>query len=76
MTDELLIRVLTRLLRVHDELGPSAFEEAAQRSLVAIAVSVQAEANRRADLHPEFGNGVVPFSLGRTRIGGGSDDAA
>ena len=63
MTDELLIRVLTRLLRVHDELGDRAFEEAAHRSLVAIAVSAQAEANRWADLHPEGIEDVIPFPI-------------
>lgn len=62
MTDELLIRVLTRLLRVHDELGDMAFEDAANRSLVAIALSVQKQAETRAGVTlPDLGNGVVPF---------------
>jgi hypothetical protein len=63
--DELMIRVLTRLLRVHDELGPVAFENAAHRALVSIAQAVQFEADRKAGtLHPA-GNadGVVPFPL-------------
>jgi hypothetical protein len=77
MTDELLIRVLTRLLRVHDELGDKAFEEAAHRSLVAIAVSVQTEAGRKAGLHDaDLGEDVVPFPLGRTRLGRLPDDGA
>ena len=46
--DELLIRVLTRLLRVHDELGEESFEEAAHRALVAIALAVQCDAERKA----------------------------
>lgn len=77
MTDELLIRVLTRLLRVHDELGDEAFAEAAQRSLVAIAVSVQAEASRKAGLRDaDLGDDVVPFPLERTRFGRQPDDGA
>jgi|TARA_A100001391_G_scaffold149716_1_gene107175 hypothetical protein len=46
--DDLLIRVLTRLLRVHEELGERAFEEASHRALVSIALAVQIEADRRA----------------------------
>ena len=64
--DDLLIRVLTRLVRVHDELGEGAFEDAAHRALVAIALAVQVEANRRAGapdvIHPD---GVLPFPLER-----------
>ena len=68
MTDELLIRVLTRLLRVQDELGNKAFEEAAHRSLVAIATSVQAEASRRAGIaEPNLGDAIVQFPLERRR---------
>jgi hypothetical protein len=77
MTDELLIRVLTRLLRVHDELGDKAFEEAAHRSLVAIAVSAQAEAARKAGLSlPDLGDDVVPFPLDRRRGPSSMDDSA
>ena len=46
--DELLIRVLTRLLRVHEELGEESFEEAAHRALLAIALAVQCDAERKA----------------------------
>lgn len=63
MTDELLIRVLTRLLRVHDELGDRAFIDAANRSLVAIATSVQVEADRRAGIERPSAQQVVPFPL-------------
>jgi hypothetical protein len=63
--DELLIRVLTRLVRVHDELGERSFEDAAQRALVAIAMAVQIEANRRAGVPEVVPHGdVVHFPLG------------
>lgn len=64
--DDLLIRVLTRLLRVNDELGAPAFEDAAHRALVAIALAVQFEASRKAglkDVHTD--DQVVPFPLAR-----------
>ena len=63
MTDDLLIRVLTRLLRVHDEFGEQAFLDAANRSLGAIATSVQVEADRRAGIRRAKAQGVVPFPL-------------
>ena len=66
--DDLLIRVLTRLLRVHDELGESSFEEAAHRALVAIALAVQVEAERKAGGKQNRGEGrIVPFPLSRSR---------
>jgi hypothetical protein len=62
--DELLIRVLTRLVRVHDELGEDSFERAANRALVTIARSVQIDAESRAGMRePHLGDGVVPFPL-------------
>jgi len=67
--DELLIRVLTRLLRVHEELGEESFEEAAHRALLAIALTVQCDAERKAGL-PEPGAGdeqVVRFPLDKRR---------
>lgn len=66
--DELLIRVLTRLLRVHDELGDTAFEDAAHRALVAIALAVQFEADRKAGaLDPLPDEAVVPFPIASSR---------
>lgn len=63
--DEILIRILTRLVRVYDELGEPAFEDAGHRAMVAIARSVQVEANRRAGVPQLPGDGtVVPFPLG------------
>lgn len=62
--DDLLIRVITRLVRVHDEMGQQCFEDAAQRSLVAIARTVQVEAGRKAGLEqPSLGDGVLPFPV-------------
>ncbi|QQR39006.1 hypothetical protein [Devosia rhizoryzae] len=72
--DDLLVRVLTRLLRVGDELGERAFEDAAHRSLVAIARSVQIEAARKAGVDdPGLGDGVLPFPTVPSRK---SQDAA
>ena len=71
MTDELLIRVLTRLLRVHDEFGERAFLEAASRCLVALATSVQVEADRRAGIQRPKAPGVVPFALATSKKRGG-----
>lgn len=67
--DELLIRVLTRLLRVHDELGHESFEEAAHRALLAIALTVQCDAERKAgvDDRPDTSEHVVRFPLARRR---------
>lgn len=67
--DELLIRVLTRLLRVHDELGEASFEDAAHRALVAIALSVQIDAERKAGIDRVTANDrhVVPFPLAEAR---------
>lgn len=41
--DELLIRIMTRLVRVHDEMGERCFEEAAHRALVTITQTVQVD---------------------------------
>ncbi|GAB5426662.1 MAG: hypothetical protein Devi2KO_01210 [Devosia indica] len=60
--DETLIRIMTRLVRVHDEMGERCFEEAAQRALVTIARTVQIEASRRAGVdEPALAEGVLPF---------------
>lgn len=68
--DDLLIRIMTRLIRVYDELGDEAFENAANRALVTIARSVQLDAERKAGVpDPVLGNGVVPF---RTRASSNS----
>ena len=62
--DELLIRIMTRLVRVYDELGEESFENAANRALVTIARSVQIDAERKAGLEgPSLGDGVVPFPV-------------
>jgi hypothetical protein len=69
--DDLLIRVLTRLLRVHEEMGEKAFEDAAHRALVAIALAVQIEASRKLGIHgPALDEQIVPFPLDRRRPSG------
>ncbi|SMQ85906.1 hypothetical protein SAMN06295905_3201 [Devosia lucknowensis] len=66
--DDLLIRVLTRLVRVHDELGQESFEHAANRALVSIARSVQLDAERQAQMgQPKLDEGVILFPTGGSR---------
>ena len=66
--DELLVRVLVNLVRVHEELGEQSFENAVHRALVAIARTVQVEAERRAGAElPSLDSQVVPFPLGASR---------
>ncbi|WIJ25208.1 hypothetical protein [Devosia sp. RR2S18] len=67
--DELLIRVLTRLLRVHDEFGEAGFEDAAHRALVAIALTAKCEAERKAGTTEPYdpGQRVVRFPLNKRR---------
>lgn len=67
--DDLLIRIMTRLVRVHDELGEAAFETAANRALVTIARSVQLDAEARAGMAHEIDPRVVPFPLDRAGPG-------
>lgn len=62
--DEMLIRIMTRLVRIYDELGPDTFENAANRAMVTIARSVQIDAERKAGIpDPVLGECVVPFPL-------------
>lgn len=65
--DDLLIRVLTRLLRVHEELGSDTYEKAARRALLAIASAVHGEAESKVqDMStPQPGRNVVPFPLAK-----------
>lgn len=73
--DELLIRVMVNLVRVHDELGETSFESAANRALVSIARSVQLDAERDAGMvQPSLGEGVIPFpTAGSQRHSGASE---
>ena len=63
--DDVLIRLITRLVRVHDELGEAAFETAANRAHVTIARSVQLDAEAQAGMTHEIDPQVVPFPLDR-----------
>lgn len=75
--DELLIRIITRLVRVHDEMGYQCFEDASHRALVAIARTVQLDACAKAGLEqPSLGEGVLPFPLPGSRNAPGGRDAA
>ena len=75
--DELLIRVMTRLVRIYDELGEESFKNAASRALVTIARSVQLDTERKAGLEgPSLGDGVVPFPLPAPRASRNDDSAA
>ncbi|MHA6731237.1 hypothetical protein [Devosia sp. A369] len=75
--DELLIRIITRLVRVHDEMGHRCFEDAAHRALVAIARTVQLDACQKAGLEqPSLGEGVLPFPLPSSRRPSGRSDPA
>lgn len=75
--DEMLIRVMTRLVRIYDELGEESFENAANRALVSIARSVQLDAERKAGVEgPSPGDGVVPFPGPSSRASGGTGSAA
>jgi hypothetical protein len=74
--DEMLIRVMTRLVRIYDELGEESFENAANRAMVTIARSVQLDAERKAGMASlSMGDGVVPFPAAGTRPRGGGDAA-
>lgn len=75
--DEMLIRVMTRLVRIYDELGEKSFENAANRALVSIARSVQLDAERKAGVErPSLGDGVVPFPVPSSRAPTGKGSAA
>ncbi len=50
--DELLIRVLVRLVRVHDELGEAAFEDAAHGALMGIGKAAHRAAEAQRGLRP------------------------
>lgn len=66
--DEYLIRIIVRLVRVHDEMGYACFEDAAQRALVAVAQTVHLDALKKAGMkQPELGEGVLPFPLHASR---------
>lgn len=75
--DELLIRILTRLVRVHDELGEKSFENAANRALVSIARSVQLDAEQQAGLEPpSLGASVLRFPTPSAQARNGDGSAA
>ncbi|MBO1905303.1 hypothetical protein KHP60_09700 [Microvirga sp. 3-52] len=64
--DELLLRVLSRLVGIHATLGPDVYRQAGQRALLGIAAAAHVEAERRARGPCPSGT-VVKFPLARTR---------
>lgn len=67
--DAYLIKVLVRLLRIHDQFGQASFEAAAHRALVAIAGSVMLEVDKNARGNIFADENVVRFPLERCSFG-------
>jgi hypothetical protein len=75
--DEMLIRLMTRLVRIYDELGEQSFQNAANRAMLTIARSVQIDAERKAGMEERsLGDSVVPFPLPSSRAPRGTGPAA
>jgi hypothetical protein len=74
--DELLLRVLSRLVAIHASLGPDVYRDAVRRALLGVAVAAQIEAERRAGSeHTAQGVGtIIRFPLRRARLNPGEDD--
>jgi len=67
--DDLLIKVLSRLVTIQETFGNRVFEDAAHRALVAAGVAVQIEAERNAGTsdRPTRDQQVIPFPLAKAR---------
>lgn len=63
--DEVLVRILVALVRVHDEFGDEGFDRATRRVLVAIGRTVQIEAEERAAEHQHVEAQILRFPLDR-----------
>jgi len=76
--DELLLRVLSRLIGIHASLGAEVYRDAVRRALVGVATAAQIEAERRAGSErPAQGIGtVVRFPLRRARLKSNDDGVA
>lgn len=74
MDERLLLRVLTRLVRIHGELGDEYYRDAVRGALVAIGRS----AMRAAECDIISKGNVVPMPLPRSDdwVDEGGDDAA
>lgn len=65
--DDLLMKVLVRLVSVQQSLGDRTFENAAHRALIGIGAAVKEEAELRSHSQPGRAAGtIVRFPLGRT----------
>lgn len=67
--DDLLLKVLSRLVTIQETFGSRVFEDAAHRALVATAVAVQIEAERNAGTidRTTGDQQVIPFPLAKAR---------
>lgn len=66
--DDLLIKVMARLVQVYETLGRRTFEAAVHNALLGIARAAHSEAERRAGTGSQKAGGpVVPFPLGKAR---------
>jgi hypothetical protein len=65
--DDLLLRVVERLIGIRSTLGPFVYRDAARRALLGIAVAAHVEAERRAGHRCRPGAAVVRFPLARVR---------
>lgn len=63
--DEVLVRILVGLVRIHDEFGDEGFDRATRRVLVAIGRTVQIEAEERARDKMQVEADILRFPLER-----------
>lgn len=63
--DEVLVRILITLVRIHEEFGDEAFDGATHRVLVAIGRTFQIEAEERASEHRQVDAQILRFPIER-----------
>ena len=75
--DDLLLKVLTRLVTIYETLGRRVFEDAARRALFGIGAAAKQEAERVAGKSSTGKTAavVVPFPLDQTRRSDAHRDA-
>jgi len=76
--DDLIIKVIVRLVKVHESLGKRAYEDAGHRALVGIGMATMEEAERQAmergGASIVIPKSIIRFPLERTRHPAGFDD--
>tara|TARA_R110002020_G_scaffold50821_6_gene143891 strand:+ start:1689 stop:1925 length:237 start_codon:yes stop_codon:yes gene_type:complete len=76
--DDLIIKVVVRLARVHEALGERAYKDAAHRALVGIGMATVEEAERQAmergGASIVIPKSVIKFPLERARQPGEFED--